>query len=306
MSKIRKNILLLLLCFFSLKFSYGKNLDDTQEQTIFRNNIVAWVNKEPITKYDLDLRKKVLLIINGNDMEASAEELENFALEQLIDTLILEQKFAKQDIDIDEQEIMEDIKKLETTNQLSIGYFFNILENNKEYIRDFKKQIKLKLLKDMFISNLSSSIQVPKKDIEQVVIDQNYKDTYVSALVFSTDDKSKLKQMQNLSKKLKSCDKVKESDYSSFASIEKIDQNASSLDNKMQEVVKNLKENHPSGVMIIDNSLKVVLLCEKQFIDFNQEESEQVRSMLMNKKLSKKISSSLELLKRQANIKINK
>lgn len=118
------------------------------------DKVIASVNKEPITSYDIQKISKQLHISP------------NQALNYLIDQKLIESEIKKRGISVDDYEIDEAMNKIAKENHLSLFEFKNILMQRGEY-KKFREKLKQNLLKQKLFENIvSSKLQISPQEIK--------------------------------------------------------------------------------------------------------------------------------------------
>ena len=272
-----------------------------------QGNIIALVNDDPITYYEFENRKKMLMKLNNiqNPDAATVAELDNYALQTLIDESILAQHSAKVGGKVSDEEIDEAIGSIEKKNNMPSGYLL-LLFNNQAIERSFKSQIRAELVKMNILTYISKSITISPKEIDVAIITSNSKDIKVSARLFTSKhkDKDAFTKMNNLRKQLKNCDNAKSASFEKFAEVVEIDENLSALESQTQTVLKDLNENQASRVFETPEGFKVAIVCSKEVQNISTEENNHITNFLTNRKVSLKAQKFFDNLRKKAYIKI--
>lgn len=272
-------------------------------------DVVALVNNDPITSHEFQSRKKMLMTLNNiqtADTNNINNQLNQAALNGLIDEALLFQYQQKAGILITEEDIDNAIASIDEKNKMPEGYFLNFFKTQGVDVNSFRSQIKSELIKMNILSHLSRVVSVSPKEVDSVIIASNSKDAKISAQIFTSKDKQEktLRKMYNLQKKLKSCDKLKESMYSGFATNVAIEGNLSTLDRQIQALVKDLENDQVSSVFEAADGFKLILVCNKEITGVTSEENNYVINFLNNKKMSQKLQKFLVDLRKRAYIKV--
>ena len=167
------------LLFFLLIVSlYSKTVDE----------IVASVNSEPITSYDIQKISEKLHISK------------NKALNYLIDKKLIESEIKKRGISVDEFEINEAMDKIAKKNNLTLFELKNILTQRGEY-ENFKNKIKENLLKEkLFNSIVNSKLHISENEIRNYY--NSHKDEFtifdtIQVVKYSSNNPQNLKMLFN-------------------------------------------------------------------------------------------------------------
>ena len=118
------------------------------------DKIIASVNGEPITSYDIEITSKKLNLPK------------NQALNYLIDQKLIDSEIKKRGISVDDYEIDEAMDKIAKRNNLTLFEFKNILIQRGE-LKQFKEKIKQDLLKQKLFSNIvNAKLQITPEEIK--------------------------------------------------------------------------------------------------------------------------------------------
>jgi hypothetical protein len=270
--------------------------------------IVALVNNEPITLYECQSRKKMIMVLNNvRDLTSSDAEkqINKLALNSLIEDELLRQHARKVGAKISEEEINSAISSIEERNKMPKGYLLTTLKNNM-VLDSFRSQIRSELIKANIVSYLSKSINVTPKEINSLILSNNAKDVKISAKVFTSKDKepTTMKKMYGLKKKLKDCTNIKDSLYKNFADLDIIDGNLSALDTQSQTIIKDLSAGDSSNIFETKEGFRVILVCNKVIDKMSDEESNYVVNFLTNQKMSQKAKKFFSDMRKRAYVQI--
>lgn len=269
-------------------------------------DVVAFVNDQPITKYDFESRKKMILVLNSIDASEPETNMQvnKDILNILIEEELLNQHAEKVGGDISAEEIDNAIHSIEQRNKMPKGGMIAHMKENNLDIETFRKQIKGELIKSNIISSLSQSISVSPNEMEVALIN-SYQDFDIEAWVFTSrlgDEKSK-DSMQLLKKRLTSCHKVDDKLFADFADGEKFDRKLSAFPENTQSVVLDTKVGTSSNIYKQGDLFKMVFVCNKAS-GVSKNDLNKIKSFLSNKKMSQKATKFFKDLKMKSNIKI--
>lgn len=269
-------------------------------------DVVAFVNDMPITKYDFESRKKMIVELNNIDISDPGvnSKVTSDILNILIEEELLNQHAEKVGGDVGEKEIDDAILSIEQRNKMPKDGMKEHMRANNLDIKSFRKQIKGELIKHNIVSSLSQSVSVSPNEMDIALIN-SYQDFDIEAWVFTSksgDEKSKDK-MQLLKKRLSSCNKVEDKLFADFADGEKFDRKLTKLPAKAQSVVLDTKVGTSSNIYKQGNLFKMVFVCKKDS-GVSKSDLNKIKSFLSNKKMSKKATKFFKDLKVKSNIKI--
>jgi len=118
------------------------------------DKIVAVVNNEPITLYDLKTT------MNKTHLDKKR------ALNFLIDQKIIESEIKKRGISVDDYEIEEAMSKIANKNNMSLFEFKNILMQRGE-LKQFKEKLKQNLLREKLFSQIvNSKLKITPEEVK--------------------------------------------------------------------------------------------------------------------------------------------
>jgi len=269
-------------------------------------DVVVFVNDQPITKYDFESKKKMILVLNNIDAsepEVNRQINENI-LNLLIEEELLNQHAEKVGGEVSEEEIDNAILSIEQRNKMPKGGMKAYMKENHIDFETFRKQIKGELIKSNVINALSHSISVSPNEMEIALIN-SYQDFDIEAWIFTSrhgDEKTK-QNMLLLKKRLTSCNKLDEKLYDDFADGEKFDRKLSALPENTQSVVLDTKVGTSSNIYKEGDSYKMVFVCKKD-PGVSKNDLNKIKSFLSNKKMSQKATKFFKDLKIKSNIKV--
>ena len=285
-----------------------------------KQDIVAIVNDKPVTMYEFNSRKQMVIALNkiDNSNPQVNSQLNKDILNILIEEELLNQHAEKVGGKISKAEIDNAISTIEERNKMPKGHLLQHLKELGVSIDSFRKQIKSELIKYNIINILSNSVSVSPKELDIAVINSGYDDFDITAWQFTSFDSNdnsfrtaywrkpsfySLKQMKKLSKRISNCDKLEEKLYNSFATSTQLNCKLKDLNDKTKSVVLDTKENSSSEVYQEDDKFKLIFVCAKKS-SISGNDINKVKIFLSNNKMSKKAAKFFKDLKSKAYIKI--
>ncbi len=180
MITLQKILLIILTFFFLNKISFADI------------KIVATVDNEIITNYDLDKESNYIKILNPSFSQLKADQKFNIAKNYIIDQLIKKKEIEKFNIvennNLPINDYLKDLYlRLGLNNEKE---FENLLETNQNYtLSEIKEKIKLELLwNDLIYRRYNDQVKIDKKEILRKVnnMEENIKKEYfLSEILFS-------------------------------------------------------------------------------------------------------------------------
>lgn len=274
------------------------------------NDIVALVNNKPITFYEFQQRKKLIILLNKDKVQKNNLDIEKSisksAINSLIDEEVLFQYADKINLKTSPKDLDATISVIEERNKFPKNYYEKLLKNNSIDFNTFKTQVKSEIIKNEILSSLYRNTKVTNSEVDEAILFSNSKDAIISAIVFTSkdNDDSTLLKMRNFRKKLKNCVNIKESTYNQFADKEEIHSKLSTLDLQLHTILKDLKLNQVSNLFEGQKNFKMSILCDKRIDNISVEENNYINNILANKKMSQKAIKFLQNLRSRAYVKI--
>lgn len=269
-------------------------------------DILALVNDHPITKYEFESRRDLIIKLNNIDVSDPIikKRINDDSLNLLIEEELLGQYAEKINAPIDDEDINEAIASIERKNNMPKGGMKKYLHSLGVSSDSFRNQIKSELIKQNIVGSLSSTISVAPGEIDLAMVN-NYKNYNVEAWVFTSHADSDIarKKMQQLRKRLSNCDKVEEKLYADFADAERFDRKLVDLPEYTQSVVLDTKVGNKSSIFKQNDKLKMVFVCKKEN-GISDKDLNNVKSFISNHKMSRKFMKFFKDLKTRSDIKI--
>lgn len=272
------------------------------------SDIVALVNNEPITSYEFQARKQMVIELNNihNPDNKMTAQINKAVLNGLIEEQLLFQHSKKVGGKISQNELEEAIGTIAQRNNMSKDNLLRYFSSKNIDINSFHKQITAELIKINILSYISRSVTITPQEVDTAILFNKTKDAKITALVFTSKDKTNdtLKKMYHLHKTLKTCNDLNSPTYVNFATNITIDGTLSALDPQLQTVIQDLSINQKSSVFETSEGFKLVLVCNKLIDNISSSENEYIINFLTNKKMSQKAQKFFEDLRKKAYIKI--
>ena len=270
------------------------------------DEIVAIVNKQPITLSELEQRKKFMRFFN-NVPHLSAEQEKVFTanvLSNMVDDEVLTQYGEKNRIKVSDADIQTFINNVETGNKMPAGQLEKSVLGAHISKTTFMDKLRVEVLRSKIIHEvLGQQISVTRSDVDSIILDTNSRDARLSLKVFTAkrDNDKAYNSMSKLSSRIKGCKHI--SRYQSFATISEMDTTLSALSPKVQNLVKDMSVGQATGV-IKDDKMQVFVLCARQIEGFSDDEAIQVSNLVANKQLGAKAKKFIQTLRKKAYVKI--
>lgn len=161
---MRKKIYFYFLAFFLIcpKLSFAETV----------NRIVATVNQEIITQYELDnalanINKELARLPDEKRKNLAAQDIKRQALDHLIDETLLNQEIAKQKIQVTDAEIDTAIGNILKRNNLTREALQKELSSKGTSLESYRQDIRGQLVRMRFIQQVvGSKVKVNEEDVE--------------------------------------------------------------------------------------------------------------------------------------------
>lgn len=270
-------------------------------------DIIAFVNDQPITKYDFESRKKMVMALNNIDNSDPSVDakLNNGILNVLIEEELLNQHAASVGGKITPSQVDTAISTIEQRNNMPKGGLTSFMKERGLQMESFRKQMAGEIIKNNIISSLSNSVSVSPLELDVAVINTDMPKFNVEAWIFTSkgNEQKDHKQMQDLKKRLYDCNKVDKKLYDSFAEAEKFDRKLDDMPPSTKSIIQDTKAGFTSSIYKEDSKFKLVFLCKKEST-VSSGDLNKLKTFLSNKKMSQKATKFFKDLKSKAYIKI--
>jgi len=176
------------------------------------DRIVAVVNNEVITLSDLN--KVTTLMFAGVDKKQAftdeqRAEIEQKALEQLIEKKLIEQKAKESSIKVDDKEVSRAVEDVLKKNNISLEQLKEILKKDGTSIEEYRKMLRSEILQSKVIGReVRSKVTITDKDIQEYY-EKNVKHqekpgekVRIQQIFFATPPDTTPKQVEKLTSQL--------------------------------------------------------------------------------------------------------
>jgi len=293
------------------------------------NRVVAIVNDEVVTLYELNTRMQAVTGIPSEKLKNKSEkmylETRRKVLDDLIDQKIALEKIKELKIKVTDKEVDQTIERIKTDNQLTQEDLVAELKEQGSSYESYRESVKRELERIRLINyEVKSKIIIREEEIEEYY--NTHRDEFTSegrvrlALIFLKQkdpaDKDEARSLYQKARDILSMIKSGKN----FADLERKFSDGpgaseggdlgvfkmSELNPEMAEIIKDLSAGDVSGPIIRPYGIRIIKVEEK---DGGGEKSlEQVRNaiqtILYRKELNKKYSAWIKALRKKAYIKI--
>jgi hypothetical protein len=267
------------------------------------NSIIALVDSTPITKKELDERKKIELHFATPQSRTSLNN--QVILKQLINELILINKAKFSGIMPNQDEIDNYVMKSEEANKMTQGKITEIFKKHNLSLTSYYSKIQseiisMKIARQIWGSQSKSS----QDDIFNLILNSsNMNLVSLKYNIYTSKDLSNA-SFQSL---LKLKNTLKDCNHRSMPKLVEFTENESNLGSIKEEIrvlLFDAKENIPTNIIKIRDNYLMYMVCSKTFprLDLNQENN--IKNYIDMENLNVKMSKTLEHLRDSSTIQI--
>ena len=284
---------------FSFLFIFYQLL--TINVTYSKINIIASVNNEIITNYDVVKEERYLKILNPQLNNLENNQLSELAKQSLIKEIIKKNEISKF-IDLNEKNDFAD----EYLKQflIKLGYkneeaFKRELKKNNTYtLNEIKLKSKIEVYwNDLILTRYNNKINIDEKKLLEKINEypeKEKKELFLSEIVFR---KKKDKSLENLTKDIKKS--IDEIGFNNTANIYSISESSKfggklgwikqeALSKKIYEKIKKLSKNDISEIIVIENNFIILKIDDVKITKNKIDKKEELKKLILaerNKKL---------------------
>lgn len=288
------NICIILLCFITT--------------SAYANRIVALVNNQPITDYNLNIEYNIIKILNGLDeSKINVQDIRNQVLNNIITKILVKDQIGEKDSkpSLTEESVKARLKHFEEAKGLPTGTLSSRLRQygitNYELQRFFSDA---DMMENVYRQVSNSGKDVSKSQIKTTISQLNARDFEYKLKVFSTNDKNEASynNLDILRSKVK-CNNYKNK-LGKDIKVSELSTYFSQLHPMLQTAVVDLDEGESSIIYQTEQNYNFVLVCEKDVVDIKPEQVDYLKNMLGQKRMNKNLARFIKTLRSKANIKI--
>jgi len=254
------------------------------------NDMVAVVNKSPITSYEVSKVKYLATLFNAHDGSNEMEKrLNSYALNTLITQRIIGDHKKFESLKASSSDVDEAIEGIEKQFKLSKGYLEGMTREKGVY-DFFKNKVEFDILVDNITKQaLMPNIQVFNDEVEDLVVIGGGAKVNTELLIFTSKnlDTKSYKQMRSLiSKLMNSRGGLKEKIYESFALKTEFKGDIEKAPSSFQAVARSLKPNEISNVLKTAEGFKIIVMLGKDITDLSNEDKASLVNAIASNKMN--------------------
>lgn len=270
------------------------------------SDVVAMVNGQPITRYQLNNRTK--LIINTQninfDNSAKRDAFDKQIINQLIEEELIKKAGKDFGIEVKDEMVNAAIASLEKQNNLPKNYMLPILREHGLSTESYKDKITSDIIRGKIFSILASDITVTETEARSVLLNSKGAKPKIHVWVLSVqgNDNSSLAKMENLRRSLIKSDLTKLSLQNQSDADAKEFKDYSKLTAHNKSILQDTNKGSVSAIYKESNEYKLMVVLEKDFFDVK--ELATVKNNLKMQKAERKYNFFIKNLHNKADIVI--
>lgn len=297
---VKKFLVLLFIVFIS----YQANAKVT-------TTIVAMVNDEIISS--LDVKERMELIKNTGLSHLSVRELEDRALQILVEEKLFFQEAKKYKISVDERDIKKAIESIEKQNNMEKGYISKLIKEKHLSENSFKDQVKGQIIWNKLMGyKVSPKVVISEKDIEQenAIINKNPYEVEIKQIIIPIVNiqnqlqfDNKMLELQEVRNTL-TCNNFSQiaRKVGSVANLDSLKIPSDNLTKEHKTMVDSMNIGDVSPVINTKDMMQLFVVCDKDYKFVIRPSDEEIRNAIFQRKLSLQASYYLRDLKQKAHI----
>ncbi|MCH9753364.1 MAG: SurA N-terminal domain-containing protein [Alphaproteobacteria bacterium] len=285
--------IILLICFYSV-FCYADN------------DIVAVVDKDIITRSDLENRVKAAIATNAQFKDMDKDILKSQVLQSLINEKIFLQESKKIHIEPTEEDIDNAISNIEKSQNIPKGKFFKVMESKNIPKDAIMNQIKTNIIwNKLLVEVIAGNIEVSNEELLGFISHNKGEKVHVDAFIVqsSLDAKNELISLKNKTKNCASLKRAMEGKKNKvdYNHIKKTLSEISDL--KIRKIISDLHKDQISSIYEEDGKVSFIVVCSKKY-DMDTSEISKFDHMLREKKVLVQAEYYMQNLKKKKFIEI--
>ncbi len=294
---------LMLLCFFNLAIASPPQ-------------VKAIVNEEIITALDVKNRFDFFTAFYNLDRKNAQQAIQEQILQSLIDEVLVAQEAKKFKLTVKPQELESYIANLEKVNNHEKGSLLKEIKrkhlNEAEAWKYFKSKI---LFYQLIDYRLRPMINVNNKEIEEVLgtlIPENtkvhFKQIIISPQLITSEEKEEqyLELLNTFRYKIKRCQDVEAMAAKENLNVTDLTLPINNLHQDLRNMIRILPIGIPSPIIKSNIGPQIIIVCNRDYSGLSDADKEQVKYMIIDKKLEKQAGHYLSKLRQKAYIEINR
>jgi hypothetical protein len=251
------------------------------------NNIVAVVDKDIITRSDLENRVNAAIATNKRYKDVDSGDLKVEVLQSLINEKIFLQEAKKIGIEPTQEEIDNAISSIETSQNIPHGDFFKDMKSKNISKDAIMNQIKTNIIwNKLLVEIISGNIEVSNEELLGFISHNKGEKVHVDAFIVQSDLGHK-GTLEKLRHGVKGCSSLERSTNGNKDNIEikHIKKTLSEIsDLKAREMISDLHKDQVSSIYEDDRKINFIVVCSKKY-DMDTGEMSKFDNILREKKI---------------------
>lgn len=285
------------------------------------DKIIATVNQQPITQYDLNQAQDTFLKqikIDNKSASPNNEELKNFALTRLIDETLLTQQIEKSNIQVSESELKQAVDSILKRNNMTEDALRKDVSSKGMTLEQYKEDIRKQMKRLRFFGQkIGDKVKVSDEEVnayynENASSGNNDQKVKIAQIVVPFSSESEMKKAekdaQNLYEKVKSGKNFEKvmNELSSNGSGDLGELPFSGLSAELSGPVAKLSKGEVSSPIKTSAAYLIVKLIDKPGVALQGSEDlkASIRDKVYEYKMQQEIKTYVEKLKKDAFIQI--
>ncbi|HJK86568.1 MAG TPA: SurA N-terminal domain-containing protein [Candidatus Megaira endosymbiont of Nemacystus decipiens] len=275
-------------------------------QAFAEKDIVALVNDYPITSYDLEARKE--LLVNTQNITFNNEEEQKIfhkrLLEQLIEEHLISDTANQMGININDDTLDSVIRSIEKRNNLPDGGMVALLEDKGLSVESYRDQIRYELIKSNIFSTVAEDITVSESEIYDTAINNKDSQLNIRVWLFESYGNNLIsyKKLEKLKAELQSYKgDIDETIFRNFVDKVQEIKDYNKLLPKMKLALKETQEKNTTAIFQDGGNLYVMLVLEKG-LSATKEQMAKIKDDITNTKIDQKVELFLKKIRNNADI----
>jgi len=287
-----RNILIFIVFFSFAIYAHAKILD----------KIVAIVNGEVITLYDLKKEIKKTSLAQGLNISLNNKEVVKQFLSDMINKMLFKEEADKLGIKVSKYEVENQLKQIIKSSELTEQEFENELKKEGLTIEEIKKSIEDNIKINKLISYMvRSKVVVTDEDIKKYFEDHNMKlkqKEIANLILFQSENKEVLKKIV-----VKSGEKLQAPPGVKTMDLGEVDVDA--LQQNWKNALKGVKKGQLTPIFEVNSKYFRVYVKEKKLVNpLADDKIHQIKNKIYAEKLKKRYIEYISKLRSKAVIEI--
>ncbi|MBN8828845.1 MAG: SurA N-terminal domain-containing protein [Sphingobacteriia bacterium] len=271
----------------------------------FAGKIIASVGEKVITDYDVAKRVEMLRTIDPSIKHVDPKEINNVALEGLINEELFFIEAKKQKIELEDAEIQNSKALVEQQNNLKPGELEKFIRSKNLEPKHVYKQMQASLLwQKIVFQKIRPSLKVDDKELEKFVTDFNLIKVN-TVIVDAIDNKNNNSKFLQLTKRYKTCEILEKEAKNLKFDVAKFETTLADLKPSISSKLLYISPGNVTPIIKENNQIFIAGLCNKS-LNLSEEQKTEVKENILEQKIAVKANIYLNKLRRENLVQIYK